>query len=100
MITNRQGFSHRHADAKSLLDELLRRGMGGAAVANRGGGVVERAVDGNGLAVPVRNGVDERETAAIDGLFPCGDQAAEACGRRATALGVACGLFLVNRGRS
>src|SRR5208337_2439736 len=28
---NRQGFSHRHADAKSLLDEALRRGMGGAA---------------------------------------------------------------------
>jgi hypothetical protein len=28
---NRQGFSHRHADAKSLLDEALRRGMVGAA---------------------------------------------------------------------
>jgi hypothetical protein len=25
----RQGFSHREADAKSLLDEALRRGMGG-----------------------------------------------------------------------
>jgi hypothetical protein len=28
---NRQGFSHREADAKSLLDEAFRRGMGGAA---------------------------------------------------------------------
>ena len=28
---NRQGFSHREADAKSLLDEAVRRGMGGAA---------------------------------------------------------------------
>jgi hypothetical protein len=27
---NRQGFSHRDADAKSLLDEAIRRGMGGA----------------------------------------------------------------------
>jgi hypothetical protein len=26
----RQGFSHREADAKSLLDEAIRRGMGGA----------------------------------------------------------------------
>jgi len=25
---NRQGFSHREADAKSLLDEVLRRGRG------------------------------------------------------------------------
>jgi hypothetical protein len=28
---NRQGFSHRDADAKSLLDEAIRRAMGGAA---------------------------------------------------------------------
>ena len=28
MVTNRQDFSHRGADAKSLLDEVLRRGRG------------------------------------------------------------------------
>jgi hypothetical protein len=27
-LLNRQGFSHREADAKSLLDEAIRRGMG------------------------------------------------------------------------
>src|SRR5271165_2073294 len=27
IVTNRQGFSHREADAKSLLDEAFRRGM-------------------------------------------------------------------------
>jgi hypothetical protein len=31
MAGNRQGFSHREADAKSLLDEAIRRGMGGAS---------------------------------------------------------------------
>ena len=30
-VNNRQGFSHRDADEKSLLDEALRRGMAGAA---------------------------------------------------------------------
>ena len=28
---NRQGFSHRKADAKSLLDEAVRHGTGGAS---------------------------------------------------------------------
>jgi hypothetical protein len=42
----REGFSHREADAKSLLDEAIRRG------------------------------IDERKATAIDGLLQGGDQAA------------------------
>ena len=34
MTINRQGFSHRDADAKSLLDEAIRRGMGERDAAN------------------------------------------------------------------
>jgi hypothetical protein len=33
--TKRQGFSHREADGKTHLDEVLRRGMGGAAHSSR-----------------------------------------------------------------
>jgi phospholipase/lecithinase/hemolysin len=35
-VGNRQGFSHRDADAKSLLDEALRREMGEHGRANGG----------------------------------------------------------------
>jgi hypothetical protein len=35
---NRQGFSHREADAKSLLDEAVRRGMGEQRGTNGDGG--------------------------------------------------------------
>ena len=48
------------------------------------------------LGDPQAIGVDEGETAAIDGLFQGGDQAAAVrvtAGRRAAAGGVACGLF-------
>ena len=48
---NRQGFSHRGADAKSLLDEAFRRGMGGAAGVRMAMVGAVRAVDGNGPAV-------------------------------------------------
>ena len=34
MAENRQGFSHREADEKSLLDEAFRRGMGERRRAN------------------------------------------------------------------
>ena len=51
VMENRQGFSHREADAKSLLDEAFRRGMGGAAGVRMAMVAAVRAVDGNGPAV-------------------------------------------------
>ena len=52
---NRQGFSHREADAKSLLDEAFRRGMGGSGGVRRAIVGAVRAVDGNEPAVGLRN---------------------------------------------
>ena len=75
--TNRQGFSHRDADAKSLLDEALRRRWGERRRASGGGGSgggrsmgLDRCVGEKWLAMhSIREAASSwSENAAVKGL--------------------------------